>query len=150
MMASVDLLALCEENPDQVWDSIDAKATLVEGIKKVIEHIAKSKDDFEGWFEIKGDKARVSLRIDDKILPVGGNEYNVIAANKLAVFFNTALSNSSGDFFDNDILKLLNPPVKVALFFDDKKPAGKRPAWSPERRARQAASIAARNAKKMP
>ena len=159
MMAANDWLSLLEKNPNDVWKGIGAvdpivkaKEKLSDGIKNCIKLIqAKEDNPARGWFSTKGNMARVTLRVGTKILPINGNEYNVVPKERLLDFYKGALDAVSKEALDGDIRDLLKPdPIKVGLFMSNKRAdAGKpRAPWTPERRAKQAASIAARNAKK--
>jgi hypothetical protein len=162
-MAKDDFLSLLMINPDDAWKNagkkpkepkpiidpiIAAKAKLVKGIDTTIEMIKSGVDNPpRGWYLMKGDLARVTIKVGVKIMPIAGRTYNAVPRERAADFYNKLQRAVINGALDSDIRKLIGARF-VASSRKPRIDAGKkRQGWSDERRAKQAATVAARNTK---
>jgi hypothetical protein len=159
---TADWKSLLHADPDQVWrdaskppkpavdPTVAMKARMISGIEKVLDTIDDGEQSHRGWYMMKGDVAKVSVRVGLKLLPIEGNGYNTLPRENLFDFYEGVLTSIQDGELDEEIKALLShdqsqPPVARARRSDAGKP---RAPWSPERRAAYEATVAAKNRKK--
>lgn len=155
---SADWKSLLHSEPDKAWrnagkplkiaidPSVVVKEKMINGIEKVLDVIDDGEESHRGWYVVKGDIAKVSVRIGQKLMPIEGNEYNTLPRDHLFDFYEGVLSSIQSGEFDEEIKELVAdgrvlPSASRARRADAGKP---RAPWSPERRAAYEATLAAK------
>lgn len=159
---TADWKSLLHADPDQVWrdagkppkpavdPSIAVKERMISGIEKVLDVIDDGEQSHRGWYALKGDVAKVSVRAGLKLLPIEGHAYNTLPRAHLSDFYEGVLTSIQDGELDEQIKALLSgdqaqPMITRARRADAGKP---RAPWSAERRAAYEASIAAKKKSK--
>jgi hypothetical protein len=160
---TADWKSLLHAEPDKVWrdatkparpavdPTVALKARMISGIEKVLDTIDDGEESHRGWYAMKGDVAKVSVRVGLKLLPIEGHDYNTLPRENLFDFYEGVLASIQQGELDEEIKALLSKdqaqPAKARARRAD---AGKpRAPWSPERRAAYEAAVAAKNKKKV-
>jgi hypothetical protein len=160
---TADWKSLLHTDPDKVWrdagkppkpavdPTVAMKTRMISGIEKVLDVIEDGEQSHRGWYMMKGDIAKVSVRVGLKLLPIEGNGYNTLPRVNIFDFYEGVLSAIQDGDLDEEIKVLLSkdlgqPTVARARRADAGKP---RAPWSPERRAAYEATVSAKKKKKV-
>lgn len=154
-MALKDMLALVDDKLKEVfstpaYDEVAAR-------KPVLAGIAKAKEQFEAgktkvphrWWSAANNVVLFKPRLGGNALLINGKEESAIPAERFPAFLDHFTAAVNAGEFDEEIKNHGKGTAKVTT---PRAPRAKREGggsgWSEERRARFAASIAARNANK--
>lgn len=146
---AVDWKSLLHSDPEKTWrdagkrlklavdPSVAVKAKMIDGIEKVLNVIGDGEQSHRRWFTMKGDVAKVSVRIGMKLLPIAGRDYNIVSRENLFDFYEGVLASIQQGELDEEIKALVledraQPAARRAKRSDAGKP---RAPWSAERRA---------------
>ena len=118
----------------------DARAKVVKSICGALASLeAGETEPSRGLYKIKADLAQVTIKAGRSILPIDGNDRNVLPASKLKAFFEAVKAAVEAGKLDS----------KITGEAPDLGPeSSKRAAWTPERKAEQAARLKASWAKR--
>lgn len=147
-----DWLSLLDSDPDTVWAQAGkaaadplgkARKKIEEGISRTMDQIIAGEDKPKrGWYVVKGDRARVTIKAGNKIIPVQNRDYNTVPKERAKDFYQGALFAVREGKLDTAIAATILG--KEAAPAGEAKPKRKRAGWSPERRAAAAAKRAAK------
>lgn len=128
------------KDPETAWkEAGKPKIAPVEAERaKVVAYVDKALAAFEaketaparGAFKIKGDMAQVTIKAGRNIVPIAGNERNVVPAEKLVAFLETVKSAAENGQLDSELVGNSGSTKD-----------GRTSTWTPERRAAHAKKL---------
>lgn len=150
--------SLLHADPDKVWRDagkalrpaidpcIAVKERMISSIEKVLDGIDDGEQSHRGWYTMKGNIAKVSVRVGLKCMSIEGHDYNTLPSEHVFDFYEGVLTSIQDGELDEEIKALLSgdrdqPTIARAQRADAGKP---RAPWSPERRAMYEATVAAK------
>lgn len=158
---TADWKSLLHAEPDKAWrdagkpakpavdPTVVVKAKMISGIEKILDVIDDGEPSRRGWYIMKGDVAKVSVRVGQKLMPIEGKDYNTLPRDNLFDFYEGVLTSIQAGEFDDEIKDLLaDDRILQSAPRARRADAGKpRAPWSPERRAAYEATLAAKRRK---
>jgi hypothetical protein len=160
-----DLKSLLHPDPENAWRNagkvakpvidpiIAAKEKIGKGITDTLAILKEGAEKpTRGWYAIKADMARVSVRVGTKLLPIFGREHNVVPSHKASDFYTSVLEKVHSGVFDKEIRALI-AGGKLPTLSDHSTQrradfGKKRPPLSPEAKVERARKMAANKAAK--
>jgi hypothetical protein len=131
--------------PPKTDQSIKRREKVLAGLDTTIAQLKTSTETAppRAWFSFVGDLAKVTVKVGNKIVRIEGADYNAVPRERASDFY----KDIRGDVVKGELDKQL----EFASGLSGTVSGGAKPAragWSPERRAKQEATIKARNASK--
>ena len=144
---------LLMKNPNDVWKNAGRESKvkdlltprrvmMVEGLKATIKQLqSKEENPKRGWYSMKAGIARVTVKAGNRLVTVEGEQYNAIPAERAMDFYKSLLEDADKGNLDSAITAAFEGTSQPDVQVKARKPSA---GWSDERRAKQAATIAAR------
>lgn len=118
---------------------------VADGIKGVLNALAKSEKPTRGWMKTSNDVAEVSIRYGTKTVALNGQDAVYIPAERAADFYKAVLADVEGGKLDEAIKAAVEGKKSSKAASEGSSRKGRTIApWSPERRARHEAKKAAK------
>lgn len=151
-MAKTTWKDLVERDAESAWKAagkpapapVDHTQSRRDKVMFAIDQVLQNLDDSEavklrGWHKVKGDMARVSVKLGNKVVQLGGRDWQVVPEERAMDFFHAVRSDVEAGNLDREISAAAGGEVATGTRKRGSRAGGD---WTPERRAAYAEKMA--------